>query len=581
MSFINNLKNYLSEGFGSVFDHTKIEDPVNRLRAFVNEMPEKITDDTSAISQFFRPETFRQAREQFEETTVGKAVRFAVPDISKIPTREEFEAGATADATDIGLEAATFVSPLATTAKSTAKIAKPLLKKVAPKAFKGFKNLTLKTFEFLKDKSKVSKQFISDLTNRPELKQAERDLIRDTLTDFGDDIPVQEFANKVETQLLPLDSTTSAQRIELSEISGFEGRGVPRHENIALPNELRGPIANYDEHLYQSPIKNSAGGIHFEVSDAPNYFAHTRIEDLPLPKDMIGMEGANLKTIDPSVRAELAQAGTTRRVIELQSDLFQKGRLAEEARLPSDAEFFVKRGEEPQSVLDEAIKRTAEVKQLEPYRNTWHERIIREEVKTAAVDGKTKLQFPTGETAMKIEGLGQTGPGWWTEGEGVLGHPLEVSQLKVGLEVKLGAGEPWIITDVLGDGKFKAMQKSKMPKIDYLETNGKWLAEDSGGQRKTFDSKEEATAWGIRGELEQFDISGKIDESNPIFRFYEKDVQRFLRNKYDAQLITDPQGVKWWQVDIKPEMAKSPIEAFGLTPLLFRDEGEEHVKDME
>ena len=566
MSFINNLKNYLSEGFGSVFDHTKIEDPVNRLRAFVNEMPEKITDDTSAISQFFRPETFRQAREQFEETTVGKAVRFAVPDISKIPTREEFEAGATADATDIGLVAATFVSPLATTAKSTAKIAKPLLKKVAPKAFKGFKNLTLKTFEFLKDKSKVSKQFISDLTNRPELKQAERDLIRDTLTDFGDDIPVQEFANKIETELLPLKGVNKAP--------GFEG--------VSLPPGLRGPIANYSERVYQSPIKVDVSGVsHGQLTKDPNYFAHARIEDLPLPKDMIGMEGANLKTIDPSVRAELAQAGTTRRVIELQSDLFQKGRLAEEARLPSDAEFFVKRGEEPQSVLDEAIKRTAEVKQLEPYRNTWHERIIREEVKTAAVDGKTKLQFPTGETAMKIEGLGQTGPGWWTEGEGVLGHPLEESQLKVGLEVKLGAGEPWIITDVLGDGKFKAMQKSKMPKIDYLETNGKWLAEDSGGQRKTFDSKEEATAWGIRGELEQFDISGKIDESNPIFRFYEKDVQRFLRNKYDAQLITDPQGVKWWQVDIKPEMAKSPIEAFGLTPLLFRDEGEEQFKDIE
>lgn len=32
--------------------------------------------------------------------------------------------------------------------------------------------------------------------------------------------------------------------------------------------------------------------------------------------------------------------------------------------------------------------------------------MIREEVSSAAVDGIKKLQFPTGETAMKIEGLG-------------------------------------------------------------------------------------------------------------------------------------------------------------------------------
>jgi hypothetical protein len=32
--------------------------------------------------------------------------------------------------------------------------------------------------------------------------------------------------------------------------------------------------------------------------------------------------------------------------------------------------------------------------------------MVREEIKKAAQDGKTKLQFPTGETAMKIEGLG-------------------------------------------------------------------------------------------------------------------------------------------------------------------------------
>jgi hypothetical protein len=52
--------------------------------------------------------------------------------------------------------------------------------------------------------------------------------------------------------------------------------------------------------------------------------------------------------------------------------------------------------------------RIDEVSKLEPYRNTFWERMIREEIKTAGKDEITKLQFPTGETAMKIEGLGDT-----------------------------------------------------------------------------------------------------------------------------------------------------------------------------
>lgn len=37
---------------------------------------------------------------------------------------------------------------------------------------------------------------------------------------------------------------------------------------------------------------------------------------------------------------------------------------------------------------------------------TAHFRMVREEIVQAAKDGRTKLQFPTGETAMKVEGLG-------------------------------------------------------------------------------------------------------------------------------------------------------------------------------
>ncbi len=85
--------------------------------------------------------------------------------------------------------------------------------------------------------------------------------------------------------------------------------------------------------------------------------------------------------------------------------------------------------------------------------------MVREEVKKAAKDDKTTLLFPTGETAMKIEGLGSSFT-WRTE----TGYVLEPEKMKVGDIVNQGEGDfemgqDWIITDVLGDGKFKAISK--------------------------------------------------------------------------------------------------------------------------
>lgn len=446
--------------------------------------------------------------------------------------------------------------------------------KQGQRIFKGFQDLTTKILDKLKGRSTVSKQFISDLTNSPDLKQAERDLIRGVVNDFGDDVPVQDFANKVKTELLPLD---------YRDASHTRGDGGYRYENITLPDELRGPVANYQERIYESPIKTSAGDVHFssqtKAGSPVNYFAHTRIEDLApdgVAKELRGVRNEDLMGIVGTI-----EPGSTRRVIEIQSDLFQKGRLEGEkfelggmnkfttgkpVIIGSFSDGFAvnsgnkklsptfKTREEAEKALQEVISgREAELSKLEPYRNTWHERIIREEIKQAAKDGKSKLQFPTGETAMKIEGLGQQGNMWETVG--MRGGDTNLFQapehMKVGNEIYDGNSN-WIITDVLGDGKFKAVPKRTMDEwgsIDDLKAG-------------------DPTA------IETLDISGKIDTNNPIYRFYEKEVGRYLKNKYNAQLITDERGVKWWQVDVKKEQGRLPIEAFGVAPIFGTREKE-------
>jgi len=432
-------------------------------------------------------------------------------------------------------------------------------------AFQGFSDLSTKILEKLKGKTKVSKQFISDLTNSPDLKQAERDLIRNQLSDEADVVDVPGFANRVKTELLPLKVKSS------DYMSGIDAYGNPkvrlgfesRYENITLPDEVRGKVKNYRENIYESPIKTSAGQNHFG-GKSDSYFGHTRIEDMA--------------------------DNRTRRVIEVQSDLYQKGNLEREATnkfllgekdilAPKELERFKKYMNEGRRNLPEnehrdfykleekvrkgkdAIEagRNTELSKLAQYNDpTAHFRMIREEVKKAAQDGKTKLQFPTGETAMKIEGLGDTAT-WRIDTPSHIVRDsslLSPDNMKVGQEVFTGLNDNWIITDVLGDGKFKAMPKEHFN--SFAESKG---VTNLTGQDLISYAEKHGTPnfWGSK---EQFDISGRVDQNNPIYKFYEKEVGRYLKNKYGAQLVTDAQGVKWWEVPVSKEQANSPVEAF-------------------
>jgi len=400
---------------------------------------------------------------------------------------------------------------------------------------------TTRIIEDLQGKDKVSKQFIEDLTKQPKVKQAEREVISKILAEFeGGKINVKAFENKVRTALLPL-----------TEINSLEGGGS-RYENITLPDELRGEVESYFERIYESPIKTEAGNIHY--GDSPmgdeggveGYFAHTRVEDI---------------------------VNDVRRVIELQSDLMQKGRLDSERSLKVPEEIEEVKGKGIQivdrfgntEVVDiEKIKQ--DKGKLQPYRNTWYERIIREEVKRALQEGKKSILFPTGETAMKVEGLGDTTVNFYHSPEAnVYGYPVPGSltgevtknQLKVGITIEDRNGNEWVITEVLEDGKFKAV-----PKNGYVDiTSG-------NSDRLSHFSREQM----LDNISEQFDISGKVDTNNPIYKFYEKTVQKYLKKEYGEKMqrITDEQGVDWFKVDLEAVelegLGRKPVFAFKTTP---------------
>lgn len=426
-----------------------------------------------------------------------------------------------------------------------------------PPVYKGETDLSTKILEDLKGKSTVSKQYILDATNRPELKQTEKDITRSVLNDFPDTVPVVAFAKALKAELLPLTRSTTADVEKTGE------PGDTKYENVTLPENIRGNVADYIEHVYDSPVKTNAGQIHFRNSfggdTTDNYFGHTRVEDM--------------------------ENGSTRRVIEVQSDLYQKGGLEKQADSFSnvgrqdemkwyspveqkEVKGFYK-AIETKKLTDvekarwNKINENAKAKfakseegrlaKLKQYNDpTAHFRMVREEIKKASEDGKTKLQFPTGATAMKIEGLGDTSSWQIVTDKGASGRNLRISDLELG-KVIAQNGQFWIVTDLLGEGKFTAIQKTRdiTSLKDYREVFG-----DEGA----------STA-------ETFDISGKVDTNNPIYRFYEKDLGRYLTNKFGAKIITDSRGVTWYEVPIG-EKNMGAVEAFKLSP-----EGRTRLRD--
>lgn len=381
--------------------------------------------------------------------------------------------------------------------------------------------LTLKTLDRLGDRKTISKQFIADLARKTDIKKVEKDLIERMLTEESGTVDVEAFKKKVVAELLPL------QRESVGDA----------YEPVSLPPETRGDVDSYEAHIYNSPIKTSAGDVHFGSKGEPskNYFGHTRTED---------------------IRTGESGETNTRRVIEVQSDLYQKEGLEKEME-----KRVVPKNYPASPVVMKPItgKRLSDVKKLQQYTDpTAHFRMVREEIKTASQDEKTKLQFPTGETAMKIEGLGSTDTWGIYKGTGEIMEKLSPDNLVVGKQVAMtdqgldrpftgGDSNTWIVTDILEDGKFKAIPKSFEEELKSGKTRAGY----------SFD---------IEGVKESFDISGKVDNNNPIYKFYENTIGKYLKNKYGAELVTDGQGITWWEVKIIPEMA-GPVEAFKLEDL--------------
>lgn len=440
--------------------------------------------------------------------------------------------------------------------------------------YKGEKDLTTKFLEYAKGKTTLSKQEILDFSRRPELKKGEADLLRKYGEQVDGKISAKDFADSIRRDLLELKpvkvkdpqyrNTTLGVReadermARSAEVQRTEGYFEEAQQLEKEAYELQKGGKNYEEVIFESPITTN-GSSHFPNSK--NYFAHARGDEVveggkkiwreqEIQSDLLQKEGMeNVSGKQFGLAGWRAKEG-----IDAGKSVFEDLGNGEIGKQVFTYEDVMTSKYNDFAVFDNA--RIKETSKLDPFTNDrFGERIMRERIREKAQKGYSKYRLPTGETIGKIEGL--TGDVVWTTpenysryaatgGNQYLGD-ITPQNLKIGQEViraQEGSEGSWVVTDILGDGRFKAVPK------DYYDE---------------FQKVPNAYPLKLEPHKETFDLTGK---SNPQYRRYEQ-WGKFLKNKYGGKVVTDPQGNSWVEIDLKKEMGKLPIEAFGVAPLFL------------
>lgn len=422
-----------------------------------------------------------------------------------------------------------------------------------------FPRLTTKVLEALKNEPEIIKRDRAMQLLRTELgkglKKAELDIVNDAMEQqAGDKIDVAKLKQDIKIRLVPLypfiNKGQATEHIDYNE--GWYNN----------PN-------NYFEAIYTSPYNTGdVGEKHFN-DWYDEYFSHVRGEDIPAEakKDIYG-------TDIPSP----AEGKKSRKIFEIQSDLTQGGRL----------DRMVGKTENPESLSPSEYTDTTELmgrvsnyqrglKKLQAYSKDTaaHLRTFREEVQRAVRDGVEVLYVADGKTAMKIEGLGTEAHSWYYRVEKPDGKmefiDLKESDLKPGKHIindRGAAGDPdrmdWIITKVLGDGKFKAIPEDIAIRSHELMPAGTT-------EEQFVQMLEAEVVRGQREYSETFDIGGKANSDHFVYKLMEEAIPKEAKKmgltiKGKKEIFTGnyhvEEGGNFWKIEMPPQSPTYSIMSF-------------------
>lgn len=218
-------------------------------------------------------------------------------------------------------------------------------------------------------------------------------------------------------------------------------------------------------------------------------------------------------------------------VIEVQSDLFQKGR--DKEYLAKGMDNKMTKDNYPEDLVKEFTNQN-QFLQLLNKDNNWVTFFVKSFIQDSAKKGYEKVLFPTGNTSAKVEG-----------------HTT-LEEFKEEKEDRIKTIEE-IIKSIENGTNFQPFQQSQ---DEWIPSS----ADREGEKTKYFTTKQEALDYStksykneinqLKQELERVETEG-FGALKPIYNFYENTVTNILKKQgYNPVLITDEYGNTWNEVII-------------------------------
>jgi hypothetical protein len=400
------------------------------------------------------------------------------------------------------------------------------------------------------DRFEFPKQMIEELAKRPEVTQAEKDVLGAALKESsGPMITAKEL-------MLGVKKATQDWELKKVETDQFADYGLPEiGRQDPTWREGGGNIEGATTSIYRlpegvlSPDGELGGANHF--SD-PDYFAHTRSftengikHVVELQSDLAQKAG---KTLTEAERGELtarldAVEAKHSTYIDLLSEASTPGRNSTVLRKLNAMPEFTdswRRGENnAEAILQRQVARTgtemaeltsklaesASTERIQPLLKNWYKRLVREELADSARKGEATARFATADTVAKVEG--------WPHFDTTDLHPDTV----------------------------------KLYTKDSLDRYEEWL-------RQQADTQEALNKIPRQMETAKADMAKAWDKYKYIFKDprhaglylnYADEVSKFLRN-LGGKPYTDPQGHTWIEVPTSGTAkmpAGSRVQMFG------------------
>jgi len=244
----------------------------------------------------------------------------------------------------------------------------------------------------------------------------------------------------------------------------------------------------------------------------------------------------------------------TRRILEVQSDLFQKGRdssqLSKERTTDSERLEYLRQAQVTEGLSGQELKEFNELElkesskgnqflQLLNQGSNWVTFFVKSIIQDSAKKGYEKVLFPSGNTASKVEGH-QSLEEFKKQKEDRIKSLEQQNEL---LEnVKTEKIDPTILSEKAKEKFYSGeLQKEKIENANSgIEKNNKEI--DT-----------------VKQELDRLEKEG-FGALRPIYNFYENTVANILKKQgYSPKQVTDEYGNTWNEINIVPEREQQAI----------------------